>query len=248
MLKREAPAPTLVNRLRARVMTTAGEAIRWSWDQVVSVGAIGPRAPVAHRFGSFGAGSIICFPSQTIVNEQSIHIGAGTTIAPYVALSAGWGPGHPDLPDRVVTIGDRCLIGRGSTVIGHQSIEIGDDVWTGHYVHITDMNHGYDLVDRPISVQNQPEEPVSIGEGSWLGHGVVVLPGARIGRHVVVGANSVVTGEIPDFSVAVGVPARVIRSFVDGKGWIDARSGLPVDPPVRPPITLVADHLLAGEA
>ena len=48
-----------------------------------------------------------------------------------------------------------------------------------------------------------------IGDGSWLGHGTVVLPGAHIGRHVVIGANSVVTGEIPDFSVAAGAPARV---------------------------------------
>jgi acetyltransferase-like isoleucine patch superfamily enzyme len=54
---------------------------------------------------------------------------------------------------------------------------------------------------------------VSIGDGSWLGHGTVVLPGAQIGRHVVIGANSVVTGSIPDYSVAVGAPARVVRTI-----------------------------------
>jgi acetyltransferase-like isoleucine patch superfamily enzyme len=223
-------------------MTMAGEVVRWSWEQVVSVGAIGPRARVAKRFGTFGAGSIICFPSQTIVNEQCIHIGAGTTIAPDVALSAGWGPGHVGLPDRVVGIGDRCLIGRGSSVIGHLSIEIGDDVWTGHHVHITDMNHGYEDVELPISVQNQPEAPVRIGSGSWLGHGTIVLPGAQIGCHVVIGANSVVTGHIPDHSVAVGVPAKVIRTWSADQGWLDARSGEPVDAAARPPISLVADE------
>jgi len=62
---------------------------------------------------------------------------------------------------------------------------------------------------------------VRIGAGSWLGHGVVVLPGADIGKHVVVGANSVVTGVIPDNCVAVGAPARVIRRFDDVEGWID---------------------------
>jgi acetyltransferase-like isoleucine patch superfamily enzyme len=46
-----------------------------------------------------------------------------------------------------------------------------------------------------------------------------VLPGARIGRHVVVGANSVVTGDLPDFCVAVGAPARVVRHYRDGEGW-----------------------------
>ena len=63
-------------------------------------------------------------------------------------------------------------------------------------MYITDQNHGYADLDLPISQQVMPERPVSIGSGSWLGHGTVVLPGATIGRHVVVGANSVVTGEI----------------------------------------------------
>jgi acetyltransferase-like isoleucine patch superfamily enzyme len=221
VLQREPLEPTVANRLRGLAHQAGGAAVRWGWARAQSAGAIGPRSKAARRFGSFGEGTIICFPAQTLVNEGSIHLGRDTMIAPYVALSAGWGPGHVGLPDRVVTIGDRCLIGRGSTVIGHLSIEIGDDVWTGHYVHITDMNHGYEDVERPISVQNQPEAPVTIGDGSWLGHGTIVLPGAHIGRHVVIGANSVVTGKIPDNTVAVGVPARVIKVH-DGRGWVDA--------------------------
>jgi acetyltransferase-like isoleucine patch superfamily enzyme len=62
-----------------------------------------------------------------------------------------------------------------------------------------------------------PEKPVTIGDGSWIGYGSVVLPGASIGDHVVIGANSVVTGEIPSYSVAVGSPAKVIRRYVDGE-------------------------------
>jgi acetyltransferase-like isoleucine patch superfamily enzyme len=65
-----------------------------------------------------------------------------------------------------------------------------------------------------------PERAVSIGDGSWLGHGTVVLPGAQIGRHVAVGANSVVRGELPDYCVAAGNPARVIRRYVPGAGWV----------------------------
>ena len=132
-------------------------------------------------------------------------------IGPHAALSAGMAPGQECPSERVVVIGDRCLIGRGTGIVGHLSIEIGDDVWTGHHVYITDQNHGYDDPDLPISRQIQPEQAVTIGDGSWLGHGTVVLPGAKIGRHVVIGANSVVTGEIPDYTVAVGAPARVIR-------------------------------------
>ena len=59
-----------------------------------------------------------------------------------------------------------------------------------------------------------------IGDGSWIGTGSVVLPGATIGKHCTIGANSVVTGDIPDYSVAVGAPARVIKRYVDGEGWI----------------------------
>jgi hypothetical protein len=62
-------------------------------------------------------------------------------------------------------------------------------------------------------VPPEPERPVRIGAGSWLGHGTVVLPGAQIGEHVVIGANSVVTGEIPAFTVAVGAPARVVAKI-----------------------------------
>jgi acetyltransferase-like isoleucine patch superfamily enzyme len=84
-------------------------------------------------------------------------------------------------------------------------------------VYITDQNHGYEDITIPISKQSQPERAVSIGDGSWLGHGSVVLPGVTIGRHVVIGANSVVTKDIPDFSVAVGVPAKVIRRFDESR-------------------------------
>ena len=76
-------------------------------------------------------------------------------------------------------IGDRCLIGKGSGIVGHLSIEIGDDVWTGHHVYITDQNHGYEDLGLPISRQVMPERPVVVGDGSWLGYGTVVLPGAR---------------------------------------------------------------------
>ncbi len=109
--------------------------------------------------------------------EQVRDVG---TIGPHVTLSAGMEPGQACLTDPVVRIGDRCLIGRGSGIVGHTSIEIEDDVWTGHHVYVTDHNHGYADLDRPIHAQASLERPVRIGAGSWLGHGTVVLPGARI--------------------------------------------------------------------
>ena len=157
----------------------------------------------------------------TIFNEQYISIGEDTLIGPGVALSAGMVPGQICITNPVVSIGDRCLIGKGSGIVGHFSITIGNDVWTGHHVYITDQNHGYEDVSIPISQQSQLERAVSIGDGSWLGHGSIILPGVTIGEHVVVGANSVVTKNIPSFSVAVGSPARVIRQYVENEGWVD---------------------------
>ena len=149
-------------------------------------------------------------------------------LGPYVTLSAGVSP-EQELGDvEVVSIGDRCLIGRGSGIVAHQRVQIGDDVFTGHHVYITDANHGYEDLGVPPSQQFAASRPVSIGAGSWLGHGTVVLPGVTIGRHVVVGAGSVVTDDLPDRCVAVGNPARVIRRHVDGQGWVDAGDG-PVD-------------------
>ena len=208
------------SRVRAAVARFAGERIRRLWAWVCRVGSIGPQDAAGRRFGHFGQHSIICFPANTIFNERYIQISEGTMIGPQVTLSAGMMPGQECLTDPVVRIGDRCLIGKGCGIVGHFSIDIGDDVWTGHNVYITDQNHGYDDITRPISQQTQPERAVSIGNGSWLGYGTVVLPGARIGAHVTIGANSVVTGEIPDRSVAVGSPAKVIRRYEEGKGWV----------------------------
>lgn len=207
------------HQLRATGYRLGGEWVRRGWALACRVGSIGPSDRAGKLFGRFGEGSIICFPHNTIFNERYIHIGTGTMIGPQVTLSAGMVPGQACLSDPVVRIGDRCLIGKGSGIVGHFGIEIGNDVWTGHHVYITDQNHGYEDITRPISQQSQPERAVTIGDGSWLGYGTVVLPGATIGKHVTIGANSVVTGHIPDYSVAVGSPAKVIRRYVDGEGW-----------------------------
>ena len=208
---RQPPPDTRVARVAGAAKRAVGEWWFRTHETMAQWAAIGPDTVRGRRFGSFGEGSVICYPPVAVMNERYIHIGSGTVIGPHAALSAGMKPGQICPTERVVGIGDRCLIGRGTGIVGHLSIEIGDDVWTGHHVYITDQNHGYDDPDLPVSQQIQPEQAVVIGSGSWLGHGTVVLPGATIGRHVVIGANSVVTGEIPDYSVAVGAPARVIR-------------------------------------
>jgi len=190
-----------------------------SWEWATELGAVGPDDAPARRFGAFGQGSLLCFPPGAVYNERYIHIGSHTIIGPYVSLSAGMAPGQEMVSDPVVRIGDRTMIGRGSHIVGHFSVEIGDDIQTGPYIYVTDQNHVYEDPDTPVGRQWPVEKKVSIGSGSWLGTGVVVLPGATIGRNAVIGAGSVVTGEVPDHAVAVGSPARVVKRYVPGVGW-----------------------------
>ena len=203
--------------------------LQWAWTKALFAGAITPGTRAARRFGRFGDGSFVAFPTTALFNERYIWIGAGTRIGPQVSLSVGMAPGQIPVTDPVIRIGDRCLIGKGSGVVGHLEIEIGDDVFTGHHVYITDQNHGYEDLSTPIGLQTMPERPVRIGSGSWLGHGSIVLPGVTVGRHVVVAAGTVVTGDVPDFSVVAGVPGRVIRRYLDGSGWVPV-----TEPPRRP--------------
>lgn len=189
----------------------------------MSWGAIGPKSARAKCFRHFGNGSSICFPVTALYGERYISIGEGTIVGPHASLSAGVSPEHELGDVEVLTIGSHALIGKGSAVVAHERVVIGDHVFTGHNVYVTDANHGYEDVNTPIGQQFAPSRPVSIGEGSWLGHGTVVLPGASIGAHVVIGAGSVVTADIPDRCVAVGNPARVIRRYIDGQGWVDVK-------------------------
>jgi serine acetyltransferase len=207
------------NALRRYRDRLAWRAVHHLWDAAQRAGGITADTPAAQAFAAFGAGSIIGFPTGALYGEQWIEVGAGSMIGAQVSLSAGMVPGQ-DLGERpLLRIGDRCLIGRGSHIVAHYSIMIGDDVYTGPYVYITDQNHGYADPDVPIGRQWPSNAAVSIGAGSWLGAGVIVLPGAVIGRNVVVAAGSVVRGEVPDCCVIAGVPARVVREYVTGNGW-----------------------------
>jgi acetyltransferase-like isoleucine patch superfamily enzyme len=211
---------------RDRAYLLAGNLARRGWEQFEELAAIRAGSARARRFRSFGDGAVIRFPVTALFGEEHIDIGSCSIIGPSVSLSAGAMWGEP-VAGRGVRIGEGVLIGRGSGVVAHESVEIGDGVYTGHHVYITDANHGYEGMTTTIGRQVAPPRPVVVGAGSWLGHGAIVLPGSDIGRHVVVGAGSVVTGRIPDFSVAVGNPARVIRRYVTGEGWVNVADGSP---------------------
>lgn len=122
--------------------------------------------------------------------------------------------------------GGKIEIGKGATVsmfsrIGCAGyIKIGDYVAMGPNCFIADYNHEYQNISIPIKKQGRHFTPkpdsspnIEIGDGSWLGTHVAIAGNIKIGRHCVIGANSVVTKDIPDYSVAVGSPAKVIKRY-----------------------------------
>ena len=213
----------LTRRLANRVVHAAR---RW----IERAGAIQPGTDLAESFGSFGSGSYIGFPVTTLYGARAIHIGTDTLIGRSCSLLVGYAPDDPHLPERGIVIGDRCVLGAGTMLTAHESITIGDDVWFGVDVFVSDASHGYQDPDTPIGLQLGAHQPVVIGAGSWVGHGAIILPGTTIGRHAVVGAGSVVRGPVPDHAVVAGVPARIVRRLEPGVGWVASRDEADVRP------------------
>lgn len=195
-------------------------AVHAAWSWLERAGEVVPGTHAGDAFGTLGEGSCIGFPAATLMNVGSIHIGCRTLIGRQVTLSVGYGPGEGRLPERGLVIGDRCVIGARTSLTAHTSIVLGDDVWCGQDVFVSDASHGYQDPSVPIGRQLGPHQPVVIGSGSWIGHGSIILPGATIGRNVVVAAGSVVRGVVEDHAVVGGAPARVLRRYEPGAGWV----------------------------
>jgi acetyltransferase-like isoleucine patch superfamily enzyme len=112
-----------------------------------------------------------------------------------------------------IELGDRVTFNFGCFVNGFAGLVFGDGANIGPYCMLHTANHNFDARDRPVVEQGwQDGGPMEIGRNSWIGMGSIVLPGVRIGEGCVVGAGSVVTRDLEDFTVAVGNPAKAIRT------------------------------------
>ena len=146
----------------------------------------------------------------TIQGGKSISIGKRSYVGKYSWLAALPLTGEDKCS---LVIGNNCAIGHFNHIYCTNSIVIEDGVLTADRVYISDNLHGYKAVD--VYIKDQPiiqNGEVVIGEGSWLGENVCVL-GAKIGKHCVLGSNAVVTKDIPDYCVAVGIPAKIIKRY-----------------------------------
>jgi acetyltransferase-like isoleucine patch superfamily enzyme len=164
------------------------------------------------RFHSFGRNSIVHRP-EWIYGPHQMAVGDGVIILSHAWLSverAAW-----EAPVPVVRIGDDVWIRPFCTISAAESVVIEDHVVISAFTTVIDSDHTWDGPSVNVLWNPLATTPVRIGSGTWIGERVAVLRGSNIGRSCVIGSNSVVRGEIPDHSIAVGAPARVVGSTLE---------------------------------
>ena len=119
-------------------------------------------------------------------------------------------------------VGDKCVFGRDNTVNCYLDVEFGETTIVADWVYICDFDHVTDDIHRPIKDQGLVKSPVRIGPDVWIGAKASVLRGSVIGRSSVIAAHAVVKGEIPAYSIAGGIPARVLKDRREAHAAMEA--------------------------
>lgn len=156
--------------------------------------------PFVHKKGK---GSVVRRHTRMdVVPWNKFTLGQASTIEDFSAINNGVGD---------VIIGNRTRIGLSNTIIG--PVNIGNDVRLAQNVVLSGLNHNYEEIDSPIHEQGVSTKPIIIEDESWIGANTVILPGVTIGRHSIVAAGSVVTKDIPKYTLVAGNPAKVLKQY-----------------------------------
>ena len=129
-------------------------------------------------------------------------LGRDSTIEDFATVNNGAGP---------VYIGERSRIGLSCTVIG--PVTIGNDIMLAQNIVLSGLNHSYEDITKPISLQKQTTAMISVEDEVWIGANAVIVAGVTIGRHSVIAAGSVVTKDVPPYSIVGGNPAKLLKSY-----------------------------------
>lgn len=169
-----------------------------------------------NKFRSFKDGSKIDSPCL-ISGFNDIEIGKETIILANSRIQNFYLDGK----EPSIKIGNRCYICYYFTLLNASKVEIGNNVLIASHVLITSENHSMNpMSNTPYMDQPLTSAPVVIGDGCWIGEKTCILPGVFIGKKCIIGAGSVVTKSIPDYCIAVGNPARVIKKYnFNTKNW-----------------------------
>jgi acetyltransferase-like isoleucine patch superfamily enzyme len=191
--------------LLRRSLVSFGRALDWCHTLIVR-----------SSFASWGSRSRIKRGAR-LENPQLIEVGSGVVI-----WECAWLNAKNDQASNVPTlyIGDGTSIGRLVQINAWRSVRIESNVLIADRVLISDADHNFSDTDVPIKLQGDSfRGAVRLESGCWIGIGAVILPGVTVGRNAIVAANAVVTRDVPAYSIAAGVPARIVktlRSVADG--------------------------------
>ena len=182
-----------LKQLVLRLMLVPGEArprlwVRWLVN------------PFVHRYGR--AARVRRRTRLDVVPFQPFELGDGSIVEDFATVNNGVGG---------VFIGARTLVGLGNVLIG--PLRIGDDVIIAQNVVFSGLNHGYLDVSRPIRDQPCTTAEIVVEDEVWIGANCVITAGVRIGRHAVVAGGSVVTKDVPAYTVVAGNPARILKRY-----------------------------------
>ncbi len=140
------------------------------------------------------------------------EMGENSLVEDFSVVNNGVGP---------VEIGANTLLGIGAVVIG--PVRIGNNVIMAQHVVLSGLNHGYEAIDTPIRQQPVTTKTIVVEDDCWIGANVTITAGVTIGRHSVVAGGSVVTRDVPPFSVVGGNPARLLKQYnADSRQWESA--------------------------
>jgi acetyltransferase-like isoleucine patch superfamily enzyme len=156
---------------------------------------------------------------------NSFTLGEESIVEDFATINNGMGG---------VSIGARTLVGMGNVLIG--PLRIGNDVIIAQNVVFSGLNHGYTDVQLPIRDQNCITAEIVVEDEAWIGANSVITAGVRIGKHAVVAGGSVVTKDVPAYTVVGGNPARALRKYnANTNSWERAI------PDVNPAMPLVVE-------
>ncbi|WP_256013635.1 acyltransferase [Desertivirga xinjiangensis] len=163
--------------------------------------------PFRHKRGK---GSTIRFNTRLdLLPFNDFQIGAFSAIEEFSTVNNGVG---------AVIIGERTIIGMSNVIIG--PVSIGNNVMLAQNIVVSGLNHGYEDVNVPPAEQEVSTKAIIISDDVWIGANSVITAGVTIGKHSVIGAGSVVTKSVPDYAVAAGNPARIIKKYnFESRTW-----------------------------
>jgi acetyltransferase-like isoleucine patch superfamily enzyme len=163
--------------------------------------------PFKHKRGKH---SRICSRTRIDVFPwNDFVLGRDSTIEDFATVNNGAGP---------VYIGERSRIGLSCTVIG--PVTIGNDIMLAQNIVMSGLNHSYEDISRPISHQKQSTSMITVEDEVWIGANAVIVAGVKVGKHSVIAAGSVVTKNVPPYSVVAGNPAKVLKAYnPETKQW-----------------------------